>query len=495
MKKNSKKSKSSRSNANRGQAARKASQAQQSIASLLEVSKDVVANEIGAEAQTSGNEKATEGNGAQASKESVTVDEIVGGAAEAESEPESEKESDKGDTQAKTSEEDGESSTVKDEESQAEAEEAAPAADEAKEEEKAEEPEASEEPEAQAEDEPAQAKVADEPKAAEAKDVESEEKPQASTREASKHFFHSNGDREKIRESVVATMGDYHEMEGDGILTYEYPLLERVRHLLRIEYLFSRFKSLCQSTDPYVHHFAIMSVFEIMDCASRAEFKLDLLQELERQRQRRMTQEVDDDEKYAKNQEEVKLIGDLLTALQNIHNKFAQNLRENEWLMALKQKMQVSGGVSPFDIPSFYLWQNLDFDRRLGDLQKWYETLKPTGDAIHYLLTYLRKNKVVFDCKTKNGMYQQNGLGTQMTMLQIVIPTELKVLPEISANRHVMNIHFVEPDFNNPRGKSIKEDIEFKLALCSFEYIPRTEEEASLLAKPGMAGMTGMRRY
>ena len=35
---------------------------------------------------------------------------------------------------------------------------------------------------------------------------------------------------------------------------------------------------------------------------------------------------------------------------------------KNEWLMAnLKQRMLVPGGTSPFDVPSYYYWQQRPF--------------------------------------------------------------------------------------------------------------------------------------
>ena len=54
--------------------------------------------------------------------------------------------------------------------------------------------------------------------------------------------------------------------------------------------------------------------------------------------------------------------------------KFGQHLRENEWLMAIKQRMLVPGGTSPFDVPSYYYWQQRPFEERKADLQNWIRT-------------------------------------------------------------------------------------------------------------------------
>ena len=69
------------------------------------------------------------------------------------------------------------------------------------------------------------------------------------------------------------------------VITYEYPLNERIRTLLRLEDLFERSRHFIARTDPHDHHMALLTLFEILEVSSRADLKSDLLQELERQKQ------------------------------------------------------------------------------------------------------------------------------------------------------------------------------------------------------------------
>ena len=69
------------------------------------------------------------------------------------------------------------------------------------------------------------------------------------------------------------------------MLSFDHPLSERVRSLIRIEHLFNRFNHAAEGEDKWSHHIALNALFEIMEASSRAELKLDILQELERQRQ------------------------------------------------------------------------------------------------------------------------------------------------------------------------------------------------------------------
>ena len=69
------------------------------------------------------------------------------------------------------------------------------------------------------------------------------------------------------------------------MILYEYPFQESVRTMLRLEQLFDRIGQLMVRDSAVDHHFALVTLFEIMDVASRADLKSDLLKELERHKQ------------------------------------------------------------------------------------------------------------------------------------------------------------------------------------------------------------------
>ena len=69
------------------------------------------------------------------------------------------------------------------------------------------------------------------------------------------------------------------------MITYEYPFNERIRTLLRLEDLFQKVGRFMQRDGAHEHHVALLTLFEILDVSGRADLKMDLIQELERQRQ------------------------------------------------------------------------------------------------------------------------------------------------------------------------------------------------------------------
>ena len=69
------------------------------------------------------------------------------------------------------------------------------------------------------------------------------------------------------------------------MILYEYPFNERIRTYLRLQQLFDRLGQLMPRPDAMDHHFALTTLFEVMEVASRSELKSDVLKDLERQKQ------------------------------------------------------------------------------------------------------------------------------------------------------------------------------------------------------------------
>ena len=69
------------------------------------------------------------------------------------------------------------------------------------------------------------------------------------------------------------------------MILYEYPFNERIRTYLRLQQLFSRLGQLIGREQALDHHFALTTLFEIMEVGARSELKSEVLKDLERQKQ------------------------------------------------------------------------------------------------------------------------------------------------------------------------------------------------------------------
>ena len=77
---------------------------------------------------------------------------------------------------------------------------------------------------------------------------------------------------------------DARHLEANRVILYEYPFNERIRTYLRLEQLFQRLGELIPSAQALQHHYALTTIFEIMDVAARADLKSDVLKDLEKQK-------------------------------------------------------------------------------------------------------------------------------------------------------------------------------------------------------------------
>ena len=66
------------------------------------------------------------------------------------------------------------------------------------------------------------------------------------------------------------------------VILYEYPFNERIRTYLRLEHLFRRLGELVAADSALSHHYAVVTIFEIMDVAARADLKADVLRDLDK---------------------------------------------------------------------------------------------------------------------------------------------------------------------------------------------------------------------
>ncbi len=251
------------------------------------------------------------------------------------------------------------------------------------------------------------------------------------------------------------------------MISYEYPLNERIRTLLRLEDLFLKIAHFTAGGAPQDHHVALLTIFETLEVAGRADLKVDLVQELERQRQILMS--------FRNNPEisEEALAGALYeieqasTGLLAMAGKIGQYLRENEWLMSIRSRAAIPGGVCQFDLPSYHYWLGLSSERRRQDINTWINPLMPLYDAIRIILHILRGSGATTSMPATKGSDQQLlGGAKPAQMLRVEISDEIACFPEVSANKYAINIRFNSLD-NAQRPRPCDHDINFSLTLCN----------------------------
>lgn len=250
------------------------------------------------------------------------------------------------------------------------------------------------------------------------------------------------------------------------MITYEYPLSERIRTLLRLESLFDRAQYFVAADDAMDHHVALLTLFEILEVAGRADLKFDLVQELERQRQTllsfRNNPEISEDALSGALYEIEQASAQMLA----MHGKIGQYLRENEWLMAIKNRAAIPGGVCEFDLPAYHYWLHRDAEQRRTGLNSWLAPILPISAGLSIVLRLLRASGRPERQFAATGAYQLMLAGRTAQMLRLRVPRGDPYIPEISANKYALNIRFTTPD-GDLRPRPAEVDVAFELTFCN----------------------------
>lgn len=251
------------------------------------------------------------------------------------------------------------------------------------------------------------------------------------------------------------------------MILYEYPFNERIRTYLRLEHLFSRLDELMARETALDHHYALTTIFEVMDVGARADLKSDVLKDLEKQKQvfnnYRGNPSIVEDAL----DEVIRQLDHCFMTLNSLPGKAGQSLTENEWLMSVRSRMGIPGGTCEFDLPAYYAWQNAHHSRRQADLLRWSSTLKPLANAIYLLLKILRESGVAQKVVAHQGQFQQNlPQGKPFQLLRMRLDSHLGLIPEISGNRLIVLIRLMQQETDD-RLHASADDATFELTLCS----------------------------
>ncbi|MDE2397291.1 MAG: cell division protein ZapD [Burkholderiales bacterium] len=251
------------------------------------------------------------------------------------------------------------------------------------------------------------------------------------------------------------------------MVLYEYPFNEGIRTMLRLEHLFDRLGQLVARDSAIDHHFALATMFEIMDVASRADVKSDLLKELDRHRTQLQAYRGNPHISEAALDEVTARIDHAFNGLNQLQGKAGQALASNEWLMSIRSRISIPGGTCEFDLPAYYAWQQHEPARRRADLEGWLTTLTPLAEALQVLLGLLRESGAPQKMLASSGQFQQSlAAGKVYQLMRVRVEGSDDAVPEISGHRLMVSVRMMKPDAEG-RLRPTNADTAFELTLCA----------------------------
>lgn len=248
-----------------------------------------------------------------------------------------------------------------------------------------------------------------------------------------------------------------------SLVVYEHPLNERVRTLLRLEFLLAQLEQHkdVKSTANILPFFK--TIFECIEVLERNDVRPILttqLDVLEKSLVRWSAHpEVLDSSLQDKLQEAVCL----QTKVANM-NKACQQLKEDKFLASLRARISVAGGAVDYDLPQFHYWRLKKENERQADVEEWYNILEPIHKALNFALLFLRESSSFVLLKAENGFYQDS-CAEQVSLLRIRYDLSKGIFPTVSGSKHRYSISFMAPDKASVK-TSVNDNIEFELSSC-----------------------------
>jgi len=229
--------------------------------------------------------------------------------------------------------------------------------------------------------------------------------------------------------------------------------------------LFARMVHFIEYAQGMDHHAALITLFEILEVASRADLKSELLQELERQK--RNLSALHNNPAISEDALDTILakIDRASTDILAMPGKTGQHLRENEWLMGIKQRTYMPGGTCEFDLPSYHYWQKQGTGLRRVHLQTWLTPFLPLRTGLKIILHLLRESGKVLHFTAHQGAFQQMQGGRVAQMLRLSLSSDLACIPEVGANKYAINIRFIAADYA-AKTTLFERDVPFELTFC-----------------------------
>ena len=251
------------------------------------------------------------------------------------------------------------------------------------------------------------------------------------------------------------------------MILYEYPFNERIRTYLRLEHLLHRLGDLLVRETVADHHFALVTLFEIMEMTGRSDIKTDLLKELENHKAYFAAQRGNPAISQDALETFAGYVENAFQALKQQRGKPCSQLNEDDWLMSVRSRIVMPGGTCAFDLPAYHVWQQSPASVRLADLSRWTTPLQPLADALSLLLQMLRSSGIAQKAQAARGQFHHAlPQGRPVQLMRLQLPGKNAIFPEISGNRLRVSVRFMQMLEEN-KTAPVTEDVTFELAFCS----------------------------
>lgn len=251
------------------------------------------------------------------------------------------------------------------------------------------------------------------------------------------------------------------------LIFYEQPINEHIRACLRLDYLFNEALYHVRGSSPWSSRNTLAAIADILNILERPDLKTKLAKELSRHLHNLKRLENTPNVDTRKLVPVLYELEELMDTLHATSGRIGKELRENEFVNTIRQRLSTPGGTSDFDMPAYCLWLHMPASERITQLTEWLSSFDVIRNTVNLLLKIVRQSALPQAKIASDGFFQMP-LDPQAPcqLIRVQLATSPAVYPEISVGRHGISIRFIELVTSGARATQIKEAVTFDLTVC-----------------------------
>ncbi len=248
---------------------------------------------------------------------------------------------------------------------------------------------------------------------------------------------------------------------------FELPLNERMRTFLRLEFLYQQMLHSSEDDTSWGTRSTIDTLLDILSILARGDIRSEVHKEIDIQINHLQRYSARPDVDSGALDTVLKNLLEARADITAIGTQFLQELKDSDFLNAIKHRSTIPGGTCEFDLPIYSHWLNQPFEKRQEDLSVWTESIRPVCDAVSEVLWLIRESAQPEEKKAINGMFQHSmQKDSSCRLLRVTLPSESGLYPEISGSQHRFTIRFLEWSGIQKRAVQTGHDVSFLLSIC-----------------------------
>ena len=250
-------------------------------------------------------------------------------------------------------------------------------------------------------------------------------------------------------------------------IVFEHPLNERIRLFLRLDRLFQHIDYHAQQHSVRDSQICIHLILELCELTNRGDLKTEVMKELERH-QSSLKPLLDDPEiDHSRLSQLLNKQQQLLGAVYDSDGQLTTNIRNDEMLNGVQQRVCVPGGGCDFDLPLYHQWLQHPLNLRLTQFHAWIAPYEHVKEAIALCLEVMRLSANTQQIFAEQSFYDQIlDTNHSLQLLRITLAPGQDCYPEVSAGKHRFSIRFFHMPNTQERPIQVKENINFSLSTC-----------------------------